>query len=34
MGDRYKRAEIFVYIRLIHIVLQQKLVKHCKAIIL
>ena len=27
MGGRYKRAGIFIYMRLIHTVVQQKLVK-------
>ena len=31
---RFKRKGIYVYLQLIHIVVQQKLAKHCKAIIL
>ena len=33
MGGRLKRKGIYVYIQLIHIVVQQKLTQHCKAII-
>ena len=34
VGRRFKREEIYVYLWLIHIVVQQKLTQHCKAIIL
>jgi len=34
VGGRLKKEGICVYIELIHIVLQQKLAQHCKAIIL
>ena len=33
-GGRLTREEIYVYLYLIHIVVQQKLTQHCKAIIL
>ena len=32
-GGRSKREEIYVYIQLIHFIVQQKLTQHCKAII-
>ena len=32
-GKRLKREGIYVYIRLIHTVVQQKLIQHCKAIV-
>ena len=31
---RLKREGIYVYLKLIHVVVQQKLTQHCKAIIL
>ena len=34
MGGRLKRKDIYVYLQLIHFVVQQKLTHHCKAIIL
>jgi hypothetical protein len=34
VGGRSKREVIYVYIYLIHFTLEQKLTKHCKAIIL
>ena len=34
MGGRVKREGIYVYILLIHVIVQQKLIQHCKAIIL
>ena len=34
MGGRFKREGIYVYIQLIHFIVQQKLTQHCKAIIL
>ena len=34
MGSRLKREGIYVYIELIHVVVQQELTQHCKAIIL
>ena len=34
VGGRFKREGIYVYLWLIHIVLQQKPIQHCKAIIL
>ena len=33
MGGRFKKEGIYVYIELLHIVVQQKLIQHCKAII-
>ena len=33
-GRRLKREGIYVYLQLIHFVIQQKLMQHCKAIIL
>ena len=34
VGGRLKREGIYVYIQLIHLVVQQKLTPHCKVIIL
>ena len=34
MRERLQRERIYVYIWLIHVVVQQKLIQHCKAIIL
>ena len=34
MGGRLKREGIYVYLWLIHVGVQQKLVQHCKATIL
>ena len=34
LGRRLKKDGIYVYIQLIHFVVQQKLTQHCKAIIL
>jgi len=34
VGGRLKREGIYVYLELIHIVVQQKLTQHCKVIIL
>ena len=34
VGGRLKRKRIYVYLQLIHVVVQQKLTQHCKAIIL
>ena len=34
LGGRSKREGIYVYIQLIHFVVQQKLTQHCKANIL
>ena len=34
MGGRAKREGLYVYIELIHFIVQQKLTQHCKAIIL
>ena len=34
MGGRSKKEGIYVYIWLIHFVVQQKLTQHCKVIIL
>ena len=34
MGGRLKRKRIYVYLQLIHVVVQQKLTQHCKPIIL
>ena len=34
MGGRVEREGIYVYILLIHVIVQQKLIQHCKAIIL
>ena len=31
-GERFKTEEIHVYLQLVHIVVQQKLTQHCKAI--
>jgi len=31
-GERLKTEEIHVYLQLVHIVVQQKLTQHCKAI--
>ena len=33
-GGELKREEIYVYLWLIHVVVQQKATQHCKAIIL
>ena len=33
-GARLKRKDIYVYVLLIHIVVQQQLTQHCKTIIL
>ena len=33
-GGGIKREGIYVYLNLIHVVVQQKLTQHCKAIIL
>ena len=33
MAGRLKRKGIYVYIQLIHFVVKQKLIQHCKAII-
>ena len=33
-GGRLNRKWVYVYIWLIHIVVQQKLIQHCRAIIL
>ena len=32
MGGRSKREKIYVYIQLIHFIVQQKLMQHCKAV--
>ena len=32
VGGEFKTEGIYVYIRLIHVVVQQKLTQHCKAI--
>ena len=32
-GRRLEREGIYVYLRLIHVAVQQKLTQHCKAII-
>ena len=34
VGGRSKREGIYVYIELIHFIVQQKLTQHCEAIIL
>ena len=34
VGGRLKREGIYVYIYLIHVVIQQKLIQYCKAILL
>ena len=34
VGGRSNRDRIYVYIELIHFIVQQKLTQHCKAIIL
>ena len=34
MGRKSKKEGIYVYIQLIHFVVQRKLTQHCKAIIL
>ena len=34
VGGRFKREGIYVYLQLIHFLVQQKLIQHCKAIIL
>ena len=34
VGEEPKREGIYVYIQLIHFMVQQKLVQHCKAIVL
>ena len=34
VGGRLKREGIYVYLWLIHAVVQQKLTQHCKAVIL
>ena len=34
MEERLQREGIYIYLWLIHVVVQQKLIKHCKAIIL
>ena len=34
VGGRFKGEEIYVYLWLIHVVVQQKPIQHCKAIIL
>ena len=34
MGGRLRREGMYVYIQLIHIVVQKKLAQHCKAVIL
>ena len=34
MEGRSKREGIYAYIELVHFVVQQKLIEHCKAIIL
>ena len=34
MGVRPKRKGMYVYLWLVHVVAQQKLIQHCKAIIL
>ena len=34
VGGRFKREEIYVYLWLIHVVVRQKPIQHCKAIIL
>ena len=33
VGGRFKKEEVYVYIQLIHIIVQQELTQHCKAII-
>ena len=33
-GGKVKREGLYVYLELIHVVVQQKLIQHCKAIIL
>ena len=34
VGGRLKRQEMCVYLRLIHVVVQQKLTQYCEAIVL
>ena len=34
VGGRFKREGIYVYVQLIHFVVQQELTQYCKAIIL
>ena len=34
IGWKHRKKEIYVYKKLIHILLQQKPIQHCKAIIL
>ena len=34
VGRRSRREGIYVYVELIHFIVQQKLTQHCKAIIL
>ena len=33
-GRKFKRERIYVYIRLIYFIVQQKLTQHCEAVIL
>ena len=34
VGGRLKRQEMYVYLWLMHVVVQQKLTQHCKEIVL
>ena len=34
VGERFKREGIYAYTYLIHVIIQQKLTQHCKAITL
>ena len=34
MGGRFQREGTFVHLQLIHIVVQQETIQHCKAVIL
>ena len=34
VGEGLKREGIYVYLKVIHVIVQQKLTQHCKAIIL
>ena len=34
VGGRLKREGVYVHIKLIHFVVQKKLTRHCKAIVL
>ena len=33
-GGKFRKEEVYAYIPLIHIIVQQELTQHCKAIIL